>query len=82
MDQAKIESIEKLPTPSLIKTIWSFLGHVGFYKRFIKDFLKIMKPLCMLLEKGVPFIFDKKCMLTFQTLKLVIVFALVIITPN
>ena len=45
IDKAKIEIIEKLPPPIAIKAIRSFLGHVGFYRRFIKDFSKIAKPL-------------------------------------
>ena len=38
VDRGKIEAIEKLPPPSSVKGIRSFLGHVGFYRRFIKDF--------------------------------------------
>ena len=38
VDRAKIETIEKLPPPSSVKGIRSFLGHTGFYRRFIKDF--------------------------------------------
>ena len=51
VDMAKIYTIEKLPPPTNVKGIRSFLGHAGFYQRFIKDFLKIVKPLCNLLEK-------------------------------
>ena len=49
VDRAKIEAIEKLPPPSSIKGIRSFLGHAGFYRRFIKDFSQIAKPLSNLL---------------------------------
>ena len=45
VDKAKIETIEKLPPPSSVKGIRSFLGHAGFYRRFIKDFSKIAMPL-------------------------------------
>ena len=45
VDRAKIEAIEKLPPPSSVKGIRSFLGHVGIYRRFIKDFSQIAKPL-------------------------------------
>ncbi|WMV29461.1 hypothetical protein MTR67_022846 [Solanum verrucosum] len=49
--QAKIQLIEKLPPPIFVKGVRSFLGHAGFYRRFIKDFSKIVIPLCKLLEK-------------------------------
>ena len=47
--------------PTTVKEIRSFLGHAGFYRRFIKDFSKISRPLCRLLEKETKFEFDKKC---------------------
>ena len=45
VDKAKINAIEKLPYPINVKGIRSFLGHAGFYRRFIKDFSKFSKPL-------------------------------------
>ena len=57
VDRAKIETVENLSYPTNVKGVRSFLGHVGFYKRFIKDFSKISKPLSHLLEKDVPFKF-------------------------
>ena len=61
MDCAKIDVIEKLPLPTNVKGVRSFLGHAGFYRRFIKDFSKISKPLCDLLAKdAIFFIFLKK----------------------
>lgn len=58
VDRAKIETIEKLPPPTTEKGVRSFLGHAGFYRRFIKDFSKITKPLCHLLVKNVQFNFN------------------------
>ena len=52
IDKAKIEAIEKLPPPSSVKGIKSFLGHAGFYRRFIKDFSQIVKSLSNLLVQG------------------------------
>ena len=52
VDKSKIKTIEKLPPPSSVKGIRSFLGHAGFYRRFIKDFSKITKPLSNLLVQG------------------------------
>ena len=45
VDKTKIELISKLPSPINVKTVRQFLTHVGFYRRFIKDFLKIANPL-------------------------------------
>ena len=50
-DQAKIAVIKTLMPPTTVKGIRSFLGHAGFYRRFIKDFSKFSRPLCKLLEK-------------------------------
>ncbi|KAK1683833.1 hypothetical protein QYE76_044681 [Lolium multiflorum] len=51
VDRAKVEAIDKMPYPRDVKGIRSILGHVGFYRRFIKDFSKISKPLTNLLQK-------------------------------
>ena len=69
VDRAKIKVIEKLPPPTSVKAVRSFLGHVGFYRCFIKDFSKITKPLCNLLLKNVPFNFTDECLQAFNTLK-------------
>ncbi|WVZ84127.1 hypothetical protein U9M48_031188 [Paspalum notatum var. saurae] len=61
VDKAKIETVEKLPPPTNIKSLRSFLGHAGFYRRFIKDFSKIAKPLTYLLQKDIPFEFTEEC---------------------
>ena len=68
VDKSKIEIIEKLPPLSSMKGIRSFL-RVGFYKRFIKDFSKIAKPLSNILVQGAPFEFDDQCMQAFSILK-------------
>ena len=60
VDKAKIEMISKLPSPTNVN-VRQFLGHVGFYKRFIMDFSKIAKPLYKLLEKDAKFVWDKDC---------------------
>jgi hypothetical protein len=69
VDRAKIEVIERLPLHMNVKGIRSFLGHVGFYRRFIKDFSHIARPLTNLLAKDVLFEFDEACLKAFETLK-------------
>nr|GFA48132.1 hypothetical protein [Tanacetum cinerariifolium] len=82
VDKAKIEVISKLPHPTTVKGIRSFLGHAGFYRRFIKDFLKISRPMTHLLEKNSPFIFLNECIQAFRTLKDKLTEAPILITPN
>ncbi|KAL4310683.1 hypothetical protein GQ457_01G021270 [Hibiscus cannabinus] len=82
VDKAKIEVISKLPPPTTVKGIRSFLGHAGFYRRFIEDFSKITKPLCSLLEQGRPFEFNKDCTKAFNLLKQKLVTAPIVEPPD
>ena len=82
VDRVKIEAIKKLPYPKDIKGIRSFLGHAGFYRRFIKDFSKISKPLTNLLQKDVPFYFNDDCKESFEILKKALVTAPIIQPPD
>jgi hypothetical protein len=69
VDREKVELIKNLPPPTSVKQIRSFLGHVGFYRHFIKDFSRISRPLCSLLAKDTPFHFDEACQEAFQKLR-------------
>nr|GEV74483.1 hypothetical protein [Tanacetum cinerariifolium] len=59
VDKSKVDVIAKLPLPTTVKGIRSFLGHAGFYRRFIQGFLKIARQMTHLLEKDTPFSFSK-----------------------
>ncbi|KAL4291233.1 hypothetical protein GQ457_14G014700 [Hibiscus cannabinus] len=82
VDKAKIEVISKLPPPTIVKGIRSFLGHAGFYQRFIEDFSKITKPLCSLLEQGRQSKFNNDCTKAFNLLKQKLVTALIVEPPD
>nr|GFB02132.1 reverse transcriptase domain-containing protein [Tanacetum cinerariifolium] len=82
VDRAKIEVISKLPHPTTVKGIRCFLGHAGFYRRFIKDFSKISRPMTHLLEKNLPFIFSNERIQAFKTLKHKLTEAPILIAPN
>ena len=69
VDKFKVEVITKLSEPKCLKDIRSFLGHTGFFRRFIKEFSKIAKPLTNLLGKDVPFNFDEECLQAWEELK-------------
>nr|GFA76003.1 reverse transcriptase domain-containing protein [Tanacetum cinerariifolium] len=82
VDKAKVDVISKLPHPTTVKCIRSFFGHAGFYRRFIKDFSKIARPMTRLLEKDTPFIFSQECVDAFQTLKRKLTEAPILIAPD
>ncbi|XP_050207515.1 uncharacterized protein LOC126656933 [Mercurialis annua] len=82
VDRAKTEVIEKLPPPTTVKGVRAFLGHVGFYRRFIKDFSSIARPLTNLLLKDAPFDFPNDCLLAFEKLKEALVSAPIISSPD
>ncbi|XP_062161981.1 uncharacterized protein LOC133869015 [Alnus glutinosa] len=69
VDKAKVDIIQSLPYPTSVREVRSFLGHAGFYRRFIKDFSKIALPLCKLLQKDVAFELDEACKKAFDKLK-------------
>nr|GFB15542.1 reverse transcriptase domain-containing protein [Tanacetum cinerariifolium] len=69
LQRANVDVIAKLPHPTTVKGIRSFLGHVSFYRRFIQDFSKISRPMTHLIEKNTPFVFFEDCIQAFQTLK-------------
>ncbi|GJW71206.1 reverse transcriptase domain-containing protein [Tanacetum coccineum] len=82
VDKAKVDVIAKLPHPTTIMGVRSFLGHACFYRRFIKDFSKIFRPMTHLLEKNTPFIFSSECIQAFQTLKKKLIEAPILIAPD
>jgi len=82
VDKAKIEVIEHLPPPINVKGIRSFLGHAGFYRRFIKDSSFIARPLTRLLAKHVPFEFDDACLQAFENVKRALISAPIIQPPD
>nr|GEW99889.1 reverse transcriptase domain-containing protein [Tanacetum cinerariifolium] len=82
VDKAKVDVIAKLPHPTTVKGIRSFLGHAGFYRRFIQDFSKIAWPMTRLLEKDTPFFFSKECIEAFQTLKRKLTKAPILVAPD
>ena len=65
-----------------MKGIRSFLGLASFYRRFIKDFSKISRPLCRLLEKDAKFDFDESCKTTFDEIKSRLVTTPIMVTPD
>ncbi|GKB60453.1 reverse transcriptase domain-containing protein [Tanacetum coccineum] len=82
VDRAKVYVIAKLPHPTSVKGVRSFLGHAGFYRRFIQDFSKIARPMTHLLEKETLFIFSKECIKAFNILNKKLTEALILVAPD
>ncbi|KAM1315775.1 hypothetical protein ACFX2F_019502 [Malus domestica] len=82
VDKSKIDLVRYLPSPTSVREVRSFLGHAGFYRRFIKDFSKISNPLCRLLQKDVAFDFNEECEKAFNHLKEMLTSAPIIVPPD
>ncbi|CAN6580912.1 unnamed protein product [Malus baccata var. baccata] len=82
VDKSKVDLVRHLPSPTSVREVRSFLGHAGFYRRFIKDFSKIAQPLCRLLQKEVAFEFDDACSTAFKHLKEALISAPIITHPD
>ncbi|RDY13885.1 Retrovirus-related Pol polyprotein, partial [Mucuna pruriens] len=82
VDKSKIDITSSLPNLAFVWEVRSFLGHVGFYRRFIKNFNKLALPLSKLLQKDVEFKFDQPCIEAFQELKNRLISAPFLQAPN
>ncbi|GKE48167.1 reverse transcriptase domain-containing protein [Tanacetum coccineum] len=82
VDRAKVDVIAKLSHPTTVKGVRSFLGHAGFYRRFIQDSSKIARPMTHLLENETPFVFSKDYIDAFQTLKKKLTETPILVVPD
>ncbi|WJZ97359.1 hypothetical protein VitviT2T_015968 [Vitis vinifera] len=82
VDKAKVELIVKLSSLTTIKGVRQFLGHARFYRRFIKDFSNLSKPLWELLAKDAAFIWDERCQKSFDQLKQFLTTTPIMRAPN
>ena len=82
VDWAKVDLITDLPIPKSIRDIHSFLGHAGFYRRFIKDFSAISRPLSHLLMKDAPFEWTEEYQSSFETLKTLLTTTPILQSPD
>ena len=81
-DPAKISAIQNLRPPTNVKSVRSFLGMCGFYRRFVPDFAKIAKPLTELTKKNRHFHWDDACQSSFETLRTALTVAPILAYPN
>ena len=82
VDHAKIDAIAKLLAPTNMKTLRSFLGHAGFYRKYIWGFLQIARLLSALLETNKKYNFDESCQHAFELLKEALITAPILVAPD
>jgi hypothetical protein len=81
-DNTKVETVPSWLAPSNAKDLSSFLGLVGYYKKFVKYFAILAKPLQQLLKKGMLFVWTSEHATTFSTIKHALSTTLVLVLPN
>lgn len=82
VDATKVAVIAKLPSPNCVKAIRSFLGHARFYRRFVRDISKIVKPMNDHLAKEATFVFSDVCLSAFNLLKEHLTSAPMVVAPD
>ena len=82
VDPAKIEAVVSWKPPRNVIEVRSFLGLVGYYRRFVKGFSVIASSLTKLLRKGVKFEWDDKCQSSFEQLKKILAEASMLTQPT
>nr|GEZ81092.1 DNA-directed DNA polymerase [Tanacetum cinerariifolium] len=82
VNHSKVDVIAKVPYPTTVKGVRNFLGHAGFYRRFIQDFSKIARHMTHLLEKETPFLFSNDCIDAYETLKKKLTEAPILVVPD
>ena len=78
----KVRVVQEFPTPTNLKELRSFLGLVNYYRRFVRGFSNIAKPLNAFTKKNVPFVWTVACAEAFDKLKRALVSAPILACPN
>ncbi|KAG1943646.1 hypothetical protein F2P79_015127 [Pimephales promelas] len=81
-DPSKVEAVQAWPTPKTQTEVRSFVGLASYYRRFIKGFAEIARPLHQLTEKGKRFVWREECQEAFQQLKSRLISAPVLAYPD
>jgi hypothetical protein len=82
VDPSKVKDILEWKTPTTVHQVRSFLGLAGYYRRFIPDFSKLVKPITSLLKNYTKFNWSSKCNEDFEQLKVLLTTAPVLAQPD
>jgi hypothetical protein len=82
VDPSKVKDILEWKPPTIVHQVRSFLGLAGYYRRFIPDFSKLVKPITSLLKNDTKFNWSSRCNEAFEQLKLLLTTAPVLAQPD
>ena len=84
VDPAKVEAVKVWPVPKSVSEVRSFLGFVGFYRKFIANHSKIVSPMSELTKtaNGVPFKWTPAAQEAFEKMKEALCVAPILILPD
>ena len=82
MEKKKVDGVLSQPKPKNVKDIRKFLGLTNYYRRFIKDFAQIARPMNMLTRKDVKWQWERKQQQAFNKLKRIFTTRLVLVAPD
>ena len=82
VDPSKVKDILEWKPPTIVHQVRSFLGLAGYYRRFIPDFSKLVKPITSLLKNDTKFNWSSKCNEAFEQLKVLLTTAPVLAQPD
>jgi hypothetical protein len=82
VDPGKVKEVLYWKPPISMFEVWSFLGLASYYRRFILNFSKIIKPITKLLEKGNQYVWSDACDEAFENLKKLLTTSLVLAQPD
>ena len=68
-DPAKLSAVRNWHVPDKVKAVRQFVGFLGYYRRFVKDFAELAEPLVVLMRKGAPFVWTDRQQTAFEALK-------------
>ena len=81
-DPAKLSAVRNWHAPDKVKGVRQFVGFVGYYRRFVKDFADLAEPLVALTRKGAPFVWTDRQQKAFEALKACLISAPVLGFPT
>lgn len=82
IDPSKIDAVQQWPTPQNIKELRSFLGLAGYYRKFMRNYAILARPLTDLLKKGSLFVWTPVHQGAFEALKSALVSTPVLSQPD